>query len=287
MPLLGAHVSASGGLYRAAEEAAALKLDSFQFFTRPPQTGRAPEISELEAEKFLSSCGKHGLKTWHVHAPYVINLASPEGRIRGNSIRLLREELERADRLKSRSVIAHVGSAAGNDRETGMGMVIDGIRDILRGYGGNALFAVETTAGSGHTLCSSFGEIAMILREIDSQKLAVCLDTAHVFAAGYGLETQEEASKTLGEFDGTVGIKNLIAVHLNDSRVGRGSRRDRHEHLGYGKIGSEGLFSLLNHRSLKDVDFIMETPNDARRKEDIATARRWLSGEMFFPIKKT
>ena len=286
MPLLGAHVSAANGLEKAPANAAKLKLDSFQYFTRPPQSGQASDLTDEEIEKFLDTCKKHKMKSWHVHAPYIINLASAEGRIRGNSIRLLKEELRRADALKSKSLIAHVGSAAAMGPKKGLEMVIDGIKTILTKYDGEAKFAIETTAGSGHVLCSSFEEIAVILKALKHKKLAVCLDTAHIYAAGYSLDTAKEVDQTLKKFDKIIGLKHLIAVHLNDSKVEKGSRKDRHEHLGYGKIGAKGLMALLTDKRLKDIDFILETPNDEQRENDIDTARRWIAGEEYYPQDK-
>jgi deoxyribonuclease-4 len=283
MPNLGAHVSVAGGLHNAPAEAAALKLDSFQFFTRPPQSGQAPELTKAEIRRFLDACRKHKIKTWHVHGPYIINLASPEGRIRGNSIRLMREELERADALKAKSVIFHVGSAFAVGLKKGMGMVIDGVADILDGYHGKTVLAIETTAGAGSVIGAVFDEIGEILRSIKSKKLACCLDTCHSFAAGYGFSSAKEVNKTLKEFDSKIGLKNLVAIHLNDSAMEHGSHKDRHAHLGFGKIPPEGLMALLTDSRIADVDLLMETPTDDRRMEDVSTARRWLAGEKFYP----
>ena len=224
-----------------------------------------------------------GLKNWHVHAPYIINLASVEKRIRDNSIRLLQEELERADKLKTKSVIVHVGSSSGVSKEKGLEMVVEGVKKVLDGYKGKTLFAIETTAGAGHILGSSFEELAQIMKEVDSDKVSVCLDTAHVFAADYGLENKTEVDKTLKAFDKIIDLKNLTAIHLNDSKPERGSRKDRHEHLGYGKIGSEGLMALLTDKRLKEIELILETPNDEQREKDIDTARRWIAGEIHYP----
>ncbi len=282
MPRLGAHVSAAGGLDNAPKNAAQLKLDTFQFFTRPPHSGKSVPLEEKEVDRFLQACAKHGLESWHVHSPYVINLASAEGRIRHSSIGILKDELERSAALRATTLIAHVGSAKEVRREEGIAMVVDGLDQILDGYNGRTLFAIETTAGSGTVLGANFSEISSMIEGVNQQTrrhLAVCLDTAHVYAAGYGLDTKDQVAATLTEFDQTIGLKYLKAIHLNDSQVERGSRKDRHAHLGHGRIGIEGLVALLTDRRLRDLDFLLETPNDGQRAEDIQTARQWLKGE--------
>lgn len=288
MPRLGAHVSAAGGLDNAPDNAAELKLDTFQFFTRPPQSGQAHPLSDEEIEAFLQACRKHGLETWHVHAPYIINLASDKSRVRHASIGILTDELRRCDRLKAATLIAHVGSATAVSREKGIEMIIDGLDQILEGYDGRTKFAIETTAGSGTVLGSTFEEVAAMIKGAKHKKhLAVCLDTAHIYAAGYGLDTKPEVEETLRQFDKTIGLKRLKAIHLNDSKVERSSRKDRHEHLGYGKIGLEGLIALLTDKRLQEIDFLLETPRDDRRADDVKVARQWFKGKKAGPKAKS
>lgn len=273
---LGAHVSAAGGLHLAPARAAELGLETFQFFSRSPQGGRAPALTPEQVSTFLEACDRHGFDTYYVHAPYVINLASVQERISSNSIDILKEELARCSDLAVAAMMTHLGSSTGGDHRQGLKKTAAGLRRILAGYEGSTRLLVEVSAGAGQILGSDFGEIREILDLVGDERLGVCLDTAHAFASGYDLRTTEAVAGTLAEFDGTIGMDKLAVTHINDSKVGLGARRDRHEHLGRGMIGLNGFKSLLARSLPKNTDLILETPSDAAgRRSDMEFLRQW------------
>jgi deoxyribonuclease-4 len=270
---LGVHISAAGGVERAPERAAALGLETFQFFTRPPQGGRVSPIAKETASAFRAACERHGLERCYVHAPFFINLASKEERIRRSSIEILREELERASILGVAGMMFHPGSASGVGEEKGEELVIAGIRKILRGYRGSARLLVEISAGAGMIVCDRFEEVARVLAGTDHDQLGVCFDTAHAFASGYDLRTPESVRKVMREFDHLVGFDRLALTHCNDSKVGLGERKDRHEHIGKGQLGLDAFRALLAHPKFGKLDFILETEEEGW-PEDIETLKQ-------------
>jgi deoxyribonuclease-4 len=284
MPRLGAHVSAAGGLDKAPANAADLGLNTFQFFTRPPQTGRAAALKDAEIQKFLDACEEHGQETWHVHAPYIVNLASDKPELRQRSTGILHDELRRCSKLQATSLIAHVGSATGSTREEGIAKVIKGLDKILKDYDGPTYFCIEATAGAGNVLGRTFEEIKAMMKGVKNKKwLGVCLDTCHIHAAGYDLDTKKGATAVIDEFDQVIGLKHLKSIHLNDSQNPRSSHKDRHAHLGHGTIGLPGFVSFLSDKRLANIDFLLETPLDEKRLEDIEIARQWFKGKKAGP----
>ncbi|HTM68758.1 MAG TPA: deoxyribonuclease IV [Candidatus Binatia bacterium] len=271
--LFGAHVSASGGVSNAPKNAAALGLECFQFFSRPPQGGRVGPLDPAEITAFLKACDEHGLEHWYIHAPYVINLASKETRIRESSIGLLRGELDRGSLLKTYAVMFHPGSASGVGEEEGMKLVIEGVKKILHGYKGTTRFLVEISAGAGMVIGDTFEEVAAILDGVDDERLGVCFDTAHAFASGYDLRTPEAVAKTMKAFDKAIGLERLEMSHCNDSKVGLGDRRDRHEHIGKGMIGLDGFRAIVGSPAFKKVNLILET-NPDEVAQDLETLHR-------------
>ncbi len=264
----GAHVSASGGLWNAPANAAAIGCEAFQFFSRPPQGGPASKLDEETIAKFRAACDRHGFDTCVIHAPYIMNLASVETRIRGGSIRIIREELERGSLLGARAIMFHPGSAKDVDLKTGIKMVADGIKEALKGYGGKTQLLIEISAGSGNVIGDTFEEIADILKAVNDKSVGVCFDTAHAFASGYDLRTRDGIRKTFIEFDRLIGLDRLVMSHCNDSKVELGAKKDRHDHLGEGHIGIGGFSEMLALKSLKHLFWIVETPIE-RQVEDV------------------
>lgn len=257
--LIGAHVSAAGGLHNAPENAAALGLECFQFFSRPPQGGRINPITPEAANLFRDTCEKHGFKHCYVHAPYVINLASAEERIRNSTIDIVRGELERASVLGARAVMFHPGSASGVGEEQGMALVIKGMKQILKGYKGSARLLVEISAGAGMVMGAKFEELRAILDGVDDERVGVCFDTAHAFASGYDLRDDVAVAATMKSFNKIVGLKHLEMSHCNDSKIELGGKRDRHEHLGKGFIGKKGFQAIVASKSFSKINLILET----------------------------
>lgn len=277
---LGAHISASGGLHNAPINAATLGLECFQFFSRPPQGGKVNPIAPEASKLFLDTCETNGFSTWYIHAPYIINLASKEERIRKNSIEILRNELIRANALKTRAVMFHPGSASGVGEEVGLKLVTESMKEILKDYKGETLFLIEISAGAGMVIGDAFEEVKTIMDGVAHEKVAVCFDTAHAFASGYDLRTKKTVEATMKQFDDTIGLENLILSHCNDSKVDLGERKDRHEHLGQGFIGLEGFKSIVASPTFKNVDLILETPHDDLLPQDLANLKKFRSSSL-------
>ena len=270
--LIGCHVSIAGGIAEAPLNAAELGCEIFQCFSRSPQGGPAPVLTEDAVELFLSRCKEHGLKQWVIHAPYYINFASSEGRTRGNSIRIVREELERGTKLQAAYVMFHPGSSKDVGRDQGIAHVVDGIKKILDGYEGTTNLLVEISAGAGQVIGDTFEEVAEIIEKVGHPDLGVCFDTAHAFASGYDLRDAEHVRETFKNFDETVGLDRLKISHCNDSKVELNARKDRHEHIGKGFIGRAGFEALFREPRIKHLNWYLETEHDFV-KEDIATLK--------------
>ncbi len=263
----GAHVSVAGGLPNGPVNAAKIGCEVFQFFSRSPQGGVAAKITSEVADAFLSACETHKMKQWVIHSPYYINFANAEDRIRKNSVRIIREELERGSLLNAAYVMFHPGSASGVGEEKALHLVIEGIKKIYDGYAGKTKLLIEISAGAGMVIGDQFEELATILDGVGHPELGICFDTAHAFASGYDLRTKEAVDKTFKTFDKIVGLERLKMSHCNDSKVELGARRDRHEHLGKGFIGVEGFKAIVRNPKLKHLNLILETEPDGVQKD--------------------
>lgn len=270
--MIGAHVSAAGGAHKTIENARAEKLECFQFFSRSPQGGKAPELTpEIVAEFQQGLTDNHF--TAYIHAPYFINLASVSQRIYHGSVSVLREELERGNVLGVHSMMAHIGSSKGQERSVALTRVVDAVKKILDGYDGDTWFLLEISAGAGEIIGGRFEEVAEILQRVNHPKLGVCFDTCHAFASGYNLRTPHAVSAVVSEFDKVVGLQYLKVSHVNDSKGEIGDNKDRHEHIGKGKIGAEGIAAFINHPRLRELDMILETPA-AGRAADVTMLKK-------------
>ncbi|MFA6475246.1 MAG: deoxyribonuclease IV [Patescibacteria group bacterium] len=278
MSQIGAHVSAAGGLYNAALNAKAEGLETFQMFSRPPQSFKCPELTAEAVTKFKDTVQQCGYTNYYVHAPYLLNLASAKPSLRHASITMLRQELDRGSRLGVKGVMFHTGSAASQpDRATGVAVAIKSLNQVLAGYTGTCLLLLENAAGSGSVLGCTFPELKQLYSGIEKAKHAqvgFCLDTQHAFGSGYDLRSEALINETISQFDKYLGLKKLICIQVNDSKVDFNSKKDRHEHIGLGKIGQAAFKYLLNHPKLKDQDFILETPA-AGRADDVAILKKF------------
>lgn len=257
---LGAHVSASGGLYNAPMNAAKLGLECFQFFSRSPQGGRVAPVSPEDAVKFQAACAAANITECYIHAPYIINLASKEARIRDNSVDLLKNELVRASALGVTAMMTHLGSASGVGEEEGIKMTIEGVKKIIDGHDWKSRFLIEISAGAGMIIGDTFEEIAAILDGVGDNRVGICFDTAHAFASGYDLRDEAAVEESMRRFDRTIGLERLVLSHCNDSKVDLGERKDRHEHIGKGFIGLGGFRAIVASKAFKNVNLILETP---------------------------
>ncbi len=271
---IGAHVSAAAGLFNAPLNAAKLGLQTFQFFSRSPQGGKVSPITAEAEAQFKEACKAGGFTEYYVHGPYIVNLASKEARIRHGSIEILKMELARASQLGVTAMMFHPGSAgADGDKKEGVAAVVKGLKEVLKGYEGSCRCLVEISAGAGQVIGDTFDEVAGILDGVGRDDLGVCFDTAHAFASGYDLRDKEGVSATMKAFDKAVGLERLALSHCNDSKVDLGARKDRHEHIGKGFIGTAGFKAITESKMFSGLDLILETEHDAIA-DDIAFLRK-------------
>jgi len=271
---IGAHVSAAGGVQNAPKNAADLGLECFQFFSRPPQGGPAPELTDDIVQEFKESCDRYGLPDRYIHTPYVLNLAHKDKVIRHRTAGIIRTDLDRATTLDCRAIMTHLGSASGiGDEKMGLKLAVEGIKEILEGYDGSARLLMEISAGAGMAIGDTFDEMAAILDGVDGDRVGICFDTAHAFASGYDLRTVEAVADTMKKFDSIIGLERLALSHANDSVVEIGSRKDRHAHIGEGLIGIEGFRAIMSYPRFREIDFILETPPGDGHINDIATLK--------------
>lgn len=281
--LLGAHQSIAGGFDKAVARAVETGCRCLQIFTRNVNRWDASPIAAEDAARFRSAVAAAGLGCVVAHDSYLINPAAADDVLRSRSIDGLVIELERAECLGIRWVVAHPGAAGPQPRGTAVQRAADGIAAALeRTAGSSAGILVETTAGQGSCLGDSFEEIGAIVARIDAAgfagRVGVCLDTCHVFAAGYPLAPRAALDATLAAFDAAVGLRRLEVIHANDSKKPLGSRVDRHAAIGEGEIGTEAFALLLSDPRLERVPVILETPKEgADGKPDPAEDRRNLA----------
>ncbi len=271
--LFGPHVSIAGGIDKAPERSAAFGGEVFQIFSRPPQGGNAPKLDAAMVERLHENLKIHKQKEFYIHAPYIINLASREKRISEGSVRILKEELERGSVLGAKYVMMHVGSAKDMDAQEANAFAADNIKRILDKEHKTELL-IEISAGAGNVIGSTFESLAFFLDYLKGYKLGICLDTAHMFAGGYDLRNKALVKKTFDAFNDIVGLKHLKMFHLNDSKVGFGEKKDRHEHIGDGHIGLKGFEALVWDKRLAKFNFILETEHDKVDK-DIAIMKKY------------
>lgn len=267
MSILGAHMSIAGGYYKAVEAAERCQCDCVQLFTKNNNQWRAKTITSEDVQQFQTALAELGIGHPLSHSSYLINLASPERTLWKKSINGFVVELERAGRLGIPYVVLHPGSFTTSSESAGLKRVIKALDEVdqqLDGSGANCL--LETTAGQGSNLGWRFEHLATILDGVKNpERLGVCFDTCHVFAAGYSLSTRYAYRKTMKELDDTVGLDRIKAFHLNDSKSEPGSRVDRHEQIGQGKMGVEPFRFLLNDRRFRRVPMYLETPKGKQK----------------------
>jgi deoxyribonuclease-4 len=265
----GAHQSIAGGFTKAVERAVETGCECLQVFTRNINQWQTTPIDPAEAAAFRAAVTQAGLGLVVAHDSYLINPASADAELRRKSIAGLVEELRRAELLGIPWVVAHPGAAGEQPVNKAVDRAARGIAAALtKTKGLRAGILIETTAGQGSCLGATFEEIAALLDVIDSrpglaQRVGVCLDTCHVFAAGYPLAPAAALEETLRAFDRTIGLGRLKLIHANDSKKERGSRVDRHEAIGKGKIGRAAFGLIVNHPKLAGIPLVLETPKEA------------------------
>jgi deoxyribonuclease-4 len=262
MPLFGAHLSVAGGYHNAVLAAAELGCASVQLFTKQPSVWSAKPLTEEAITSFRDALRQTNLRLALGHDSYLINLASPDDKLYRRSIEAFVIELERAERLGLHYLVMHPGAHLDSGEGPGLQRVARALDEAhARCPNYHARVLVETTAGQGSALGHRFEHIARILELVaHANRLGVCFDTCHVFAAGYGLFPEAEYRKTMTAFDEVIGLDRLLAFHVNDSVKPRGSRIDRHAHIGKGEIGLEAFGLLVNDPRFRDHPMVLELP---------------------------
>ena len=279
---LGFHLSIGGGFLKAVEQGRRTGCECAQIFSRNPRSWTSKPLSTPEAREFDAARHEAGLEPLAVHLPYLPNLASPDEELYRKSRESLAEEMSRAHLLGADYVVAHPGHVAREQsRRQALDRVAEAIVPALEGFTGSVALLLETTSGQRGELGETFEELAYVITRVTTvipqANLGLCLDTAHIWAAGYDLSTKAGLEKTLSELDRSAGLRALHLIHLNDSLVECGARRDRHSAVGKGRIGSRSLARLVRHPLLAHLAGVMETPrsSDADDLANMNRAKKW------------
>lgn len=274
MPPLGAHVSISGGVYNAPYNGKEATCDVVQIFTKSSNQWRAKPLTDEDASLFHKAQKETGVTVACAHDSYLINLASPDAALYEKSYEGFFEEMKRCDFLDILNLVMHPGSHVGSGETVGLKRIAEAFnRMFAADPEGRVTICLETTAGQGTNLGYKFEQLAEIIDLVENKdRMGICLDTCHIFAAGYLIATETEYKTTIKEFDSILGLDRLRIIHMNDSMKGPGSRVDRHQHIGDGEIGKEVFGYFLNDRRLAKIPMILETPKESAA-EDIANLK--------------
>lgn len=260
MLTIGCHLSVSKGFANMARETTSIDGTTFQFFTRNPRGGKAKALDAADIVEFHRLAQEAGIRVILAHAPYTINPASPVEKTSDFARLALSEDLARMEQTPGQLYNMHPGSAVGQSVEEAIERIASMLNGVLR-PDHSTTFLLETMAGKGTEVGRTFEELAAIIERVElGDKVGVCLDTCHVWDAGYNIA--EDLDGVLAEFDQVIGLERLKAVHLNDSKNPLGARKDRHAPIGEGFIGFEALSSVTRHPLLRDLPFFLETPHD-------------------------
>ncbi len=257
---IGCHLSASKGYLAMGKDALKINADTFQFFTRNPRGGKAKEIKESDVSAFLQFAEEHNFTTILAHAPYTMNPCSADAGVRGFSQEMMADDLRRMEYFPGNCYNFHPGSHVGQGVDKGIELIVEQLNAVLTPELHTTVL-LETMAGKGSEIGGRFEELRRIIDGVQLQdKVGVCLDTCHVYDAGYDIVNDLDG--VLDDFDRIIGLDRLNAIHLNDSMNPMGSHKDRHAKIGEGSIGLEAMTRIINHPKLQHVFFILETPHD-------------------------
>lgn len=266
----GSHVSASGGVDLAIGRGEDLALESLQLFAKNERQWQAKPLDPAVVERFREEVERTGITKLVVHDSYLINLASPKEDILAKSMAAFADEIHRCDMLGIPYLVTHPGAHTGSGVEAGIARFSQSLNEVFALMpDSSTMVLLETTAGQGTALGRSFEEIAAIIDGVEEKdRVGVCLDTCHIFAAGYDFRTPELYAETMNQFDRTIGLDKLKVIHLNDSKNPLGSNKDRHDHIGDGEIGLEGFRQFVNDQRLAGLPGILETEKDPAGEYD-------------------
>ena len=279
---IGCHVSISGGISNAVDNAEERGCTAFQIFTRNPRGWRAKPIDDAEAATYRNKLARSDIQASSTcaHMPYLPNLSGPNEEPYRKSVDTLKSEVERCHILGIPYLVTHLGSHLGSGEEAGIRRLVAAYTEAAS-VGGDVTILLENTAGQKNSVGYGFGQLADILNSLEpAGRFGVCLDTCHAFVSGYDMRTTEAADRTLGEFDDAIGYDRLRILHLNDAKGEVGCNLDRHYHIGLGGIGYEGLGRVVRTMDRLDIPVILETPIDDQRTdiENIQEAKKLLKG---------
>lgn len=270
--MFGSHLSIAGGLHNALTAAEELGCECLQVFTKNQRQWRAPRLTQQAIDAWLAERERTGITELVSHDSYLINLAAVDETVRGKSLALFRDEIERCEALGIGLLVAHPGSHKDEGEEAGLRRIAEAIDQVhaeLPGY--RTITCLENTAGQGTALGYRLEHLRWLIEAVrEPERLGVCIDTAHALAAGYDLTSAAGAKAFLQELDEVVGIERVLAMHVNDSKTQKGSRVDRHEHIGHGYVAMEAFATVVNEPRLKRVPKILETP-----KKKAPDGREW------------
>jgi deoxyribonuclease-4 len=269
--LLGAHMSIAGGVHMAIERGYSIECTAMQIFVKNNMQWFAPPLAPHQIRAFVDHQQRKQISAVFAHANYLINLAATNPQFHANSLRALAEELTRADALELPFLVMHPGAHLGRGEEAGLDKIVaslDAVFAVIPEV--QTRVALETTAGQGSCLGHRFEHIAYIIENVrEPERLSVCLDTAHVFAAGYDIGSEASTRKLFRQFDRVIGLERLAAIHLNDSKAAAGSRVDRHEHIGKGRIGLNAFKFIMRDERFARIPKVLETPKGKELREDV------------------
>jgi deoxyribonuclease-4 len=262
---LGAHVSISGGVQKAVERELAVGGNAGQIFVGSPRGWAVSEFDPEEVEAFRTRSETEDVGPWIVHGTYLVNLATPKEDLAAKSLDTVQAELDAAAELEIPYYVFHPGSHTGAGRETAVENVGDRLSTL--DIPDSVTLLLENTAGQGTSMGKTFGELDAMVEQstYGYDRLGVCLDTCHLYAAGYDFTTDDEMTALVTELDGEIGLENVHYLHLNDSKHPLGAAKDEHEHIGEGEIGTAGFERFVNHEALRDTPMVLETPADDER----------------------
>ena len=266
---VGAHVSISGSIANAVSNAVERKCNAFQIFTRSPRSWFAKELELEEINKFKDRLSSSNIDRFATtaHMPYLPNLSSPDKEGYDKSIKTMIKEVQRCNSLGIPYLVTHLGSHRGTGEEKGIKRLVDALNKVAE-VDADVTILLENTAGQKNSVGSNFEQWSEIFSKCKQKnRFGVCFDTCHAFAAGYDLRTKKTVEKTLKNFDDAIGFEHLKILHLNDSKGMLNENRDRHEHIGLGQIGDEGMTEIVKIMNEKKIPMILETPIDEKRDD--------------------
>ena len=272
---IGCHVSISGSIDKAVDNAIERKCTAFQIFTRSPRSWHAKDLSDIDVKNFKQKLDGSKIDRFATvtHMPYLPNLATPNQDAYSKSVKTLESEIERCGKLGIPFLVSHLGSHLGTGEENGIARLVKAFEKAAK-IKNDVMILLENTAGQKNTVGSNFDQLASIFSKLrPAKRFGICFDTCHAFSAGYDLHTNKTVKDAFEKFDEAIGIEHLKILHLNDSKGELGSNLDRHYHIGLGSIGEKGMSAIIRFMNKKKIPMILETPIDDTR-DDFANIKK-------------